>query len=109
VNPRPAPFPFTSMFQNGAEWSRVRSGKSFQKRKRFSSAAPKPRALDHSAPFRRLALEKGKGATVKATPRAWGFLPPPVGRPPAHGTEARKKCLTQTGPLMEAATVRERL
>ncbi len=34
--------------------SRVRSGKSFQTRKRFSSAAHKPRALDRCGPFRRL-------------------------------------------------------
>src|SRR5581483_379759 len=34
--------------------SRVRSGKSFQTRKRFSSAAQNARALDGSGPFRRL-------------------------------------------------------
>jgi hypothetical protein len=33
--------------------SRVRCRKSFQTRKRFSSAAHKPRALDGSGPFRR--------------------------------------------------------
>jgi hypothetical protein len=31
--------------------SRVRSGESFQTHKRFSSAAPKPRALDRCGPF----------------------------------------------------------
>ena len=48
--------------------SRVRSRKSFQKRKRFSSAAPKPRALDRCGPFRRFSYEKGKGANAKAKP-----------------------------------------
>jgi hypothetical protein len=45
--------------------SRVRSGKSFQTRKRFSSAAHKPRALAGSGPFHRLIYEKGKGANAK--------------------------------------------
>jgi hypothetical protein len=44
--------------------SRVRSGKSFQNRKRFSSAAHKPRALDRCGPFRRLSNEKGKRANA---------------------------------------------
>jgi hypothetical protein len=48
--------------------SRVRSRKSFQNRKRFSSAAPKPRALDRCGPFRRFSYEKGKGANAKAKP-----------------------------------------
>ena len=41
--------------------SRVRSGESSQTRKRFSSAAHKPRALAGCGPFRRLTYEKGKG------------------------------------------------
>jgi len=48
--------------------SRVRSGKSSQKRKRFSSAAHKPRALDGCGPFRRLTNEKRKGANAKTKP-----------------------------------------
>ena len=46
--------------------TRVRSAKSFQTRKRFSSAAHKPRALAGSGPFRRLTSEKGKGANAKS-------------------------------------------
>lgn len=52
--------------------SRVRSGKSFQTRKRFSSAAHDPRsarvprrALDRCGPFQRLINEKGKRANAK--------------------------------------------
>jgi hypothetical protein len=48
--------------------SRVRSGESFQNRKRFPSAAHKPRALAGYGPFRRLTYEKGKGANAKAKP-----------------------------------------
>ena len=48
--------------------SRIRSGESFQTRKRFSSAAQRPRALDGSGPFRRVHLDKGKGANAKAKP-----------------------------------------
>ena len=46
--------------------SRVSSEKSFQTRKRFSSAAHKPRALDRCGPFRRFNWDKGKGANAKA-------------------------------------------
>lgn len=54
--------------------SRVRSGKSFQKPKRFSSAAQKPRALDRCGPFRRYDHDKGKGANAKATTLALANL-----------------------------------
>ena len=46
--------------------STVRSGKSFQNQKTFSSAAHKPRALDRCGPFRRLTNDKAKGANAKA-------------------------------------------
>jgi hypothetical protein len=79
---RLAPFPFTSMFQNGPRRQGVRSAESFQTRKRFSSAAHKPRALAGSGPFRRLTYEKGKGANAKAKPfRGCGRVSPPDGRP----------------------------
>jgi hypothetical protein len=45
--------------------SRVRSGKSFQTRKRFPSAAHNARALDGCGPFRRLAHHEGKRANAK--------------------------------------------
>lgn len=45
--------------------SRVRCGKSFQKPKRCSSAAQKPRALDRSGPFRTLICGEGKGGQCK--------------------------------------------
>ena len=48
--------------------SRLRSGKSFQTRKRFSSAAHTPRALDGYGPFRRLTNEKGKRANTSSKP-----------------------------------------
>jgi hypothetical protein len=35
---------------------------------RVRSAAPNPRALDRSGPFRKLSSEKGKGANAKANP-----------------------------------------
>lgn len=46
---------------------RVRSGESFQTQKRFSSAAPKPRALDRSGPFRKRILIEGKGGNCKGS------------------------------------------
>jgi hypothetical protein len=54
-------------------------------------------------------LREGKGGHCKGHPTALGGSCASRWSAPAHGTEARKKCLTQTGPLMEAATVRERL
>jgi hypothetical protein len=61
----------------------VRSGKSFQNQKRFSSAAHKPRALDRCGPFRRFSNEKGKGANAKTKPFSvrGRVLPPVVGTP----------------------------
>jgi hypothetical protein len=47
-------------------------------------AAQNRRALDRSGPFRKLILDKGKGANAKSKPfSALQPLPPPVGRPPA--------------------------
>jgi hypothetical protein len=60
-----SPFPFTSNVPERSSPSRVRSGESFQTRKRFSSAAHKPRALACCGPFRRLTYEKGKGENAK--------------------------------------------
>jgi len=55
--------------------SRVHSRKSFQNRKRFSSAAHNPRALDRCGPFRRLSYEKGKRANAKSKPSSLrGYL-----------------------------------
>ena len=59
---------------------RVRSAESFQTRKRFSSAAQKPRALDRSGPFRKRILIEGKGGNCKGStanpiPR---IRPPPL-------------------------------
>jgi hypothetical protein len=50
--------------------SRVSSEKSFQTRKRFSSAAHKPRALDRCGPFRRLPeiRESGQMQSAFAAP-----------------------------------------
>ena len=52
--------------------SRVRCGKSFQTRKRFSSAAHKPRALDGSGPFQRWTeiRESGQVQSLFAAPPA---------------------------------------
>jgi len=46
-----APFPFTSMFQNGPRRQGSALQNPFQTRKRFSSAAHIPRALAGSGPF----------------------------------------------------------
>src|SRR5207249_959174 len=46
--------------------TRVRSAKSFQTRKRFSSAANRPRALASSGPFRKPCPREGKGGHCKA-------------------------------------------
>src|SRR5262245_22688054 len=54
--------------------SRVRSGKSFQTRKRFSSAAHKPRDLDRCGPFRRLTNEKEKRANATPKPSQFAAL-----------------------------------
>ena len=63
----------------------------FQNRKRFSSAAHTPRALDRSGPFRKPPYEKGKGANAKAKPRsASGPNVPPDGRLP--GATALLSC-----------------
>ena len=48
--------------------SRVRSGKSFQNRKRFSSAAHKSRALDGSGPFRRFTEIRESGQMQSSRP-----------------------------------------
>ena len=77
----PAPFPFTPIFQNAPKPSRVRGGKSFHNQKRFSSAAPTPRALDRSGSVPKNLLREGKGGNCKClhlggTPRSR----PPVGR-----------------------------
>ena len=47
--------------------SRVRYGKSFQKQRRFSSAAPKPRALDRCGPFRKIAVIRESGRMQSQT------------------------------------------
>jgi hypothetical protein len=57
--------------------SRVRSGKSFQTQKRFSSAAHKPRALDRSGPFRRSTEIRESGQLQ--SPLAAGSCLPLVG------------------------------
>jgi len=57
--------------------SSVRSGKSFQTRKRFSSAAHKPRALDRCGPFRRLTVIRESGQMQ--SPLAAGSYLPLVG------------------------------
>jgi len=55
----------------------MRSGESFQNRKRFSSATHKPRALDGSGPFRKIPNEKGKEANAKkCSLQLVGGLPP---------------------------------
>jgi hypothetical protein len=70
--------------------SRVRSGESFQTRKRLPSAAHKPRALAGSGPFRRLTYEKGKGANAKAKPSKSGaghrlpLVGPEADKPGSH-------------------------
>lgn len=55
---------------------RVRSGKSFQTRKRFSSAAPKARALDGSGPFRRLTEIRESGLVQSAASRGLPLVGP---------------------------------
>jgi hypothetical protein len=50
----PGPLSLLPQVPERSSPSRVRSGKSFQTRKRFSSAAHSPRAPDASGPFRRL-------------------------------------------------------
>ena len=47
----PGPLSLLPQVPERSSPSRVRSGKSFQNRKRFSSAARTPRALDGSGPF----------------------------------------------------------
>jgi hypothetical protein len=64
----PGPLSLPPQVPERSSPSRVRSGKTFQTRKRFSSAAHKSRALAGSGPFRRLTYEKGKGANAKAKP-----------------------------------------
>jgi hypothetical protein len=49
----PGPLSLPPQVPERSSPSRVRSGKTFQTRKRFSSAAHKSRALDGSGPFRR--------------------------------------------------------
>jgi hypothetical protein len=58
--------------------SRVRSGESFQKQKRFSSAALKTRALDSSGPFRRLTeiRESGQMQSPFAAPSGLPLVGP---------------------------------
>jgi hypothetical protein len=59
--------------------SRVRSGKSFQLQKRFSSAAQTARALDRSGPFRRLTEIRECGQMQTPSHFAAGFCLPLVG------------------------------
>jgi hypothetical protein len=72
----PAPFPFGTQIPERSSPSRVRC------------AAPKPRALDCSGPFRRLPLDKGKGATAKAKPRHPTISLDSGG--PSHGSHDRE-------------------
>ena len=53
--------------------ARVRSGKSFQPGKRFSSAAHKARALAGSGPFRTLSYQEGKRANAKRLAASCGL------------------------------------
>jgi hypothetical protein len=75
-----APFPFTSMFQNGPR----RQGSAPQNLFKLGKDFPPPptnRALAGSGPFRRLTSEKGKGANAKSKPfSVRGRLRPPFGQ-----------------------------
>ena len=66
----PGPLSLLPYVPERSSSSRVRSRKSFQPRKRFSSAAHKPRALDVSGPFRRLTeiRESGQMQSPSAAP-----------------------------------------
>jgi hypothetical protein len=72
-----APFSLPAHVPERSSPSRVHSGKSFQNRKRFSSAAHKPRALDRSGPFRRLTEIRESGQLQ--SPLAAGSCLPLVG------------------------------
>lgn len=73
----PGPLSLLPQVPERSSPSRVRSGKSFQTRKRFSSAAHTPRALDRSGPFRRLTEIRESGQMQ--SPLAAGSCLPLVG------------------------------
>lgn len=63
----PGPLSLAQYVPERSSRSRVRGGKSFQTRQRFSSAAHNPRALDRSGPFRKAILISGKGGPRKGS------------------------------------------
>jgi hypothetical protein len=76
-----APFPFTSMFQNGprrqgsAPQNLFKPGKDFPPPRKNRAPLPAPGRSEN------LALEKGKGANAKPKPfSVRGLLRPPFGR-----------------------------
>ncbi len=66
----PGPLSLLPQLPERSSPSRVRSAKSFQTRKRFSSAAHTPRALDRSGPFRTFTeiSESGQLQSLLAAP-----------------------------------------
>src|SRR5437660_3107571 len=80
-----APFPFTSMFQNGprrqgsAPQTLFKPGKDFPPPRKNRAPLPAPGRSEN------LALEKGKGANAKPKPfSVRSLLPPPFGRHRRH-------------------------
>ena len=73
----PGPLSLLPQLPERSSPSRVRCGKSFQTQKRFSSAAPNPRALDGCGPFRRLTEIRESGQLQ--SPLAAGSCLPLVG------------------------------
>ncbi len=80
-----APFPFTSMFQNGprrqasAPQNLFKPGKDFPPPRKNRAPLPAPGRSEN------LALEKGKGANAKPKPfSVRSLLPPPFGRHRRH-------------------------
>jgi hypothetical protein len=73
----PGPLSLLPQVPERSSPSRVRSGKSFQNRKRLSSAAHKTRALDRCGPFRRLTEIRESGQLQ--SPLAAGSCLPLVG------------------------------
>ena len=71
----PGPLSLVTQVSERSSPSRVRCGKSFQPRKRFSSAAPKTRALDGSGPFPRWTYTRESGRTQTALLAAVVCLP----------------------------------
>jgi hypothetical protein len=80
----PGPLSLLSQVPERSSPSRVRSGKSFQTRKRFPSAARIPRALHGSGPFRRFTEIRESGQMQSPVAALSGL--------PLVGPELHKNC-----------------